>query len=81
MKTIIYSKPAVKDLDALPVDAREAVETALQNYAVHGRGDIKKLTGQDESYRLRVGRHRVVFNETAMTILAVYIAKRDSQTY
>ena len=32
-------------------------------------------------YRLRVGRYRVIFDEDANTILAIYIGKRETSTY
>jgi mRNA interferase RelE/StbE len=81
MKTIVQSGRASRGLDALPSDVREAVEKALVEYAVHRRGDIKKLKGSEDNYRLRVGRYRVIFTESATTIHAAYIGKRDSQTY
>ena len=81
MKTIVFAPHAAKELDALPADAKNAVETALNEYAIHRRGDVKKLKGRQEDCRLRVGRYRVIFTESTFTILAIYIGKRDSQTY
>jgi mRNA interferase RelE/StbE len=49
-------------------------------YAVSGRGDVKRLSGRD-GYRLRIGRYRVVFDEDRVTILAIYIGKRETTTY
>lgn len=80
MKTIIFSLAAAKDLDALPIEARQAVSSGLTNYALTGRGDVKKLSGR-EGYRLRIGRYRVLFDEDQTTILAIYIGKRDTTTY
>lgn len=80
MKTIILSVAAARDLDALPKDAQSAVSDALIEYAVTGRGDVKKLAGRD-GFRMRVGRYRVLFDEDRRTILAVYIGKRDTTTY
>ena len=80
MKTIILSHAAARDLDALPRDAREQVSSSLDTYAISGRGDVKKLSGR-EGFRLRVGRYRVVFDEDAVTILAIYIGKRETHTY
>ena len=80
MKTIMLTRAAAKQLDALPRDARDQIEAGLDNYAIHGQGEVKKL--QDRmGYRLRVGRYRVIFDEEQTTILAVYIGKRDSRTY
>ena len=80
MKTIILTLSAAKDLDALPPDARERVEAALQRYAVMGQGDVKALQGRD-GYRLRIGSYRVIFDEDATTILAIFIGRRATSTY
>jgi mRNA interferase RelE/StbE len=80
MKTIVLSPAAAKDLDALPALARAAVETALDNYAIHGRGDVKALQGRP-GFRLRVRDYRVIFNEDQTTILAIYIGRRSTTTY
>lgn len=80
MKTIILTHKAAKDLDALPLAARHAVAEGLSAYAVDGRGDVKKLAGRD-GYRLRVGDYRVIFDEDAATIVAIYIGRRKTDTY
>lgn len=80
MKTIIFTKQAAKDLDALPDQAREQVIEGLSSYAITGQGDVKALAGS-EGYRLRIGRYRVIFDQDATTILAVYIGKRETTTY
>jgi mRNA interferase RelE/StbE len=80
MKTIILSVSAAKDLDALPRDARNMVESGLNRYAISGQGDVKALAGRD-GYRLRIGAYRVIFDENQTTILAIYIGRRTSTTY
>ena len=45
-----------------------------------GQGDVKPLQGRG-GYRLRVGRYRVIFDEDATTILAIYIGRRVTTTY
>ncbi|MFZ2107086.1 MAG: hypothetical protein WAV18_17215 [Roseiarcus sp.] len=45
-----------------------------------GKGDVKRLSGMD-GFRLRIGRYRVIFDEDATTILAIYIGKRETTTY
>lgn len=80
MKTIALTHRAAKELDALPSEARTAVEGALHNYAMTGRGDVKALSGRD-GFRMRVGRYRVLFAEDRTTVLAVYIGKRETTTY
>ncbi len=80
VKTIVLTLAAAKDLDALPQDAREQVEVALHRYAMTGQGDVKPLSGRD-GWRLRIGRYRVIFDEDASTILAIYIGRRVTTTY
>lgn len=80
MKTIVLTLSAAKDLDALPRDAREQVEAGINRYAVTGQGDVKALQGR-LGYRLRIGGYRVLFDENATTILAIYIGRRATTTY
>lgn len=80
VKTLILSIAAAKDLDKLPADARQLVSEALIQYAVKGEGDVRMLKGR-VGYRMRVGRYRVIFDEDANTILAIYIGKRETTTY
>jgi len=80
VKTIILTAQAAKDLDALPRDARLAIETGLAAYALNGHGDVKRLHGRD-GLRLRIGQYRVVFDEDQTTILAIYIGRRTTTTY
>ena len=79
MKTIILTLSAAKDLDALPREGREQVEAGLHRYATTGQGDVKALQGRD-GYRLRIGSYRVIFDEDATTILAIYIGRRATTT-
>ena len=80
MKTIIFTKQAVKDLDALRDFDRDAVVFALSEYALFGRGDVKALSGRD-GFRMRVGSFRILFDEDKQTILAIYIGRRETTTY
>jgi len=80
MKTIVLTHAAAKDFDALPERARAFVMSGLIRYALSGEGDVRRLSGKD-GFRLRIGRYRVIFDEDAATILAVYIGKRETTTY
>ena len=80
MKTIILTLSAAKDLDALPRGPREQVESGLHRYAMTGQGDVKALQGRN-GYRLRIGSYRVIFDEDATTILAIYVGRRTTTTY
>ena len=80
MKTIIFTAAAAKQFDALPAPARLTIEAALSRYAVSGLGDVTKLSGRD-GFRMRVGEYRVLFNQDATMILAVYVGRRQTTTY
>ncbi len=80
MRTIVFTHAAAKDFDALPQQAQEQVMGGLTSYAATGHGDVKALKGR-EGYRLRIGRYRVIFTDDAITILAIYIGKRETTTY
>jgi len=80
VKTIVLTLTAAKDIDALPRDAREQVEAGLHRYAMTGRVDVTALQGRD-GYRLRIGSYRVIFDEDATKIMAVYIGRRATTTY
>lgn len=56
------TKRAQRDLVALPVLVRQRVLAALEGLkSVPRTGDIKKLSGGDSGYRLRVGNYRVFY--------------------
>jgi len=80
MKTIILTHKAAKDLDRLKYEARFTLLQALNEFAVSGKGDIKKLSARD-GFRLRVGRWRALFDDDGVTILAICFGKRETTTY
>jgi mRNA interferase RelE/StbE len=80
VKTIVFTHAAAKDFDALPQQAQEQVMDGLISYTTTGHGDVKPLRGRN-GYRLRIGRYRVIFTDDAVTILAIYIGKRETTTY
>ena len=80
MKTIVYTRIAEKQLFALPVRAQEAIEDALEAYALTGRGDVLRLIGRP-ALRMRVGDYRVLFAEDGTTILAIQLGRRNEATY
>jgi mRNA interferase RelE/StbE len=45
-----------------------------------GEGDVKALQGRN-GYRLRIRSYRVIFDEDATTILAIYIGRQATTTY
>jgi len=80
MKTIVLTLSGAKDLDALSRDARARVEAGLHRYAMTVQGDVRALQDRD-GYRLRIGSYRVIFDEDATTILAIYIGRPATTMY
>ncbi len=75
MKTIILNSSAAKVLDGLPPDIRSRITEALDTYAILGTGDTKAMSGTP-TVRLRVGDYRVIFDETASTIVVLALGHR-----
>jgi mRNA interferase RelE/StbE len=80
MKTIAFTAHALKQFDALPMRIQEAIDNALDKYAISGIGDVKRLSGTD-AFRLRVGEYRIIFDDDGFTVLAVQVGKRETTTY
>jgi mRNA interferase RelE/StbE len=55
----VYYKQAVKTLEKLDTITKQRIKQGIINIP---RGDIRKLKGHTELYRLRVGDWRVVFS-------------------
>ena len=70
---IRYSKQALK---FLKLQTRENAERII--YAINALpiGDVKKLKGTDELYRLRVGDFRIIFNKQGHIIFIQKIGSR-----
>ena len=54
---------AKKQLAAMPDRDRAAIIIALRRFAAESAGDVKKLKGITEEWRLRVGDYRVRFEK------------------
>jgi mRNA-degrading endonuclease RelE of RelBE toxin-antitoxin system len=58
---LFISEEALKQLRALPKDLRKRIGERLLTLETSFAGDIKKLTGTENKYRLRVGNQRILF--------------------
>jgi mRNA interferase RelE/StbE len=72
-----YERSAERDLGRLrPADARVVVD-AFAEYAARGLGDIKKLrVFKVPTWRLRVGRYRVLYRREGQVLIVVAISDR-----
>jgi mRNA-degrading endonuclease RelE of RelBE toxin-antitoxin system len=67
-------------LRALPKDARRNVGMRMEALCVDLHGDVRKLKGRTNHYRLRAGSFRVLFTLAADQIL-VYAVKDRKEAY
>lgn len=67
---ILYSHDAQKHIKTLDGATKQRIKAGIENLPL---GDIKKLKGYTNSYRLRVGAYRVLFDltDSCITITGV----------
>lgn len=62
---IVFSRPALKYINASGRPTKQRLKTAIEKLPL---GDVKKLQGLQNDYRLRVGDLRVLFSISDNTI-------------
>lgn len=77
---LLISEKALEQLRALPKDLRKRIGERLSALETSFIGDIKKLAGAENKYRLRVGNHRVLFRLVGKQI-QVYAVKDRKEAY
>jgi mRNA interferase RelE/StbE len=74
-----YARSAEKELDKLPRSAVMRIREAIEGLAKdpHPRGS-KKLQGEEQTYRVRVGDYRVIYevHEKEVVILVIRVRHR-----
>jgi len=75
MKSIVFTPSAARQWAKLSSDIRRRIDTRLIEFAVSGKGDVKRLKGRAGS-RLRVGDWRAIFDEARGTIVIVAVGHR-----
>lgn len=75
MLDIKYSKQAYKYLKKLHKPKREKIISAIEKIP-DGSGDIKKMQGIENLYRLRVNDYRVLFTPEYDILLVIKIGSR-----
>ena len=75
MKKVYWTRPAAKDLKKLDTLNMKRVKSAVKDFVITGKGDVRKLVQYENEYRLRIGSKRVRFTfdeqNDAITILRV----------
>ena len=77
---LFLSDEALVQLRALPKELRQRLGERLNALESGFQGDIKKLAGAENKYRLRVGSHRVLFR-LAGNQIQVYAVKDRKEAY
>lgn len=81
MKKIIFSPSARSDVRRIDRETAVRILGALDRFARTGEGDIKKLRGDTEELRLRVGDYRVRFTEDQSGTLQIHAVLHRSEAY
>ena len=75
MKELLFTPSASRQWAKLSADSRRRIDARLTEFAESGKGDVKRLKGRGGA-RLRVGDWRVIFDETAVSIIVVAVGHR-----
>ena len=71
-----FSRQAAKDYKKLPQNYKVLVDLALARLSEGSALDVRPIVGQENIYRLRVGKYRVLFTIIGKTILIAKIGPR-----
>jgi mRNA interferase RelE/StbE len=78
---VAWTPAAIDDLSDLDDSPAARVRREVQRYADPHQGDVKKLKGMDDRWRLRVGDWRVLFrfaSETQTLIVLRVLHRREA---
>jgi mRNA interferase RelE/StbE len=75
MRPIVFTAAAARQWAKLSDDIRRRIDARLTEFAMTGKGDIKRLKGRDGA-RLRIGDWRVIFYEDGETIVVTAVGHR-----
>jgi len=81
MKYDVQFKPgAVKDIKSISPQFQSRILMKVEQMSDGLRGDVKRLTGFTQEYRLRVGDYRVLFEIEGRSIV-VYRVRHRREAY
>jgi mRNA interferase RelE/StbE len=78
VRPITWTIKARADLAKLDDKTRTRVDLAVHRFADEHIGDIKKLHGRSNAWRLRVGDYRVIFSDDPEGITVSRVLSRQS---
>jgi mRNA interferase RelE/StbE len=73
---IHWHKKAQKHLEKIEIKYRDRIKEAVRTFYDQGRGDVSKLKGFKDIYRLRVGNFRILFKHEHKNIYVLDVASR-----
>jgi mRNA interferase RelE/StbE len=73
---IEFTRKASKNYKKLPKDYKSLIDLSLAKLSAGLSADIKPIIGQKDTYRIRVGKYRILFITIEDTLLIVKIAPR-----
>jgi len=77
VKQIEWSPESLEDMGALEKRNARQIKVAVERFAEHGTGNVKKLQGIDPpEFRLRVGDFRVRFQVAGDTLVILRVLNR-----
>lgn len=75
MKSVAYTRPAIRQLTKLPDTVRADLIAKINRYAADGTGDVKSMKGS-AAFRLRAGDYRIIFEMSRLEISVVAAGHR-----
>lgn len=75
---------AQRDLRRLPPEIRQRLQTAILSLAHEPRPPgVRKIEGQDNAYRVRVGAYRIIYDvyDRDHLVLILRVSRRTERTY
>lgn len=76
---VIYNKRTQKQLEDIPANDRIRLTARIDAYAADQQaGDVIKMQGTDNTYRLRSGNYRAIFEIEGDTMFVIRVGHRKS---
>jgi mRNA interferase RelE/StbE len=75
MKPIVFTPASARQWVKLSLDVRRRIDDRLRDFAMTGKGDVKRLKGR-RGARLRIGDWRVIFYEERNSIVVAAVGHR-----
>lgn len=75
MSHIIYTKTALKNIQSMDSRFKDRIREGIENIPF---GDIKKLRGYSDLYRLRIGDYRIIYELSENKIIIDAVLPRGS---